>query len=84
MQGDKLDAIVEGSIQKLRPVLITASIVVLGLFPAAMSNEIGAQSQKPFAITIIGGIAFGTVFRIFLIPLLFKIMKYDKIKKGAN
>jgi len=76
--GNKTSSIVRGSVQKLRPVLITVSIVILGLLPAAMSNGIGAQSQKPFAITIIGGIAFGTAFRIFLIPVLFKLLKYDK------
>lgn len=77
--GNSINSLIKGSVQKLRPVLITASIVVLGLLPAAMSNGIGAQSQKPFAITIIGGIAFGTVFRVFLIPVLFKLLKYDKI-----
>lgn len=82
--GEKTSSLIKGSVQKLRPVMITASIVVLGLLPAAMSNGIGAQSQKPFAITIIGGIAFGTAFRIFLIPVLFKMLKYEKIlSKGA-
>lgn len=84
MYANKTEALIRGSAQKLRPVLITASIVILGLLPAAMSNEIGAQSQKPFAITIIGGIAFGTVFRIFLIPLLFKIIICDKIPKDKG
>lgn len=79
--GNKNSSLIRGSVQKLRPVLITASIVVLGLLPAAMSNGIGAQSQKPFAITIIGGIAFGTAFRIFLIPVLFKMLKYDNLLK---
>lgn len=78
MYTNKAEALIKGSVQKLRPVLITASIVILGLLPAAMSNEIGAQSQKPFAITIIGGIAFGTAFRIFLIPLLFKTVILDR------
>lgn len=77
--GNNINSLIRGSVQKLRPVLITASIVVLGLLPAALSNGIGAQSQKPFAIAIIGGIAFGTAFRIFLIPVLFKLLKYDKI-----
>lgn len=81
ISGHNISSIIKGSVQKLRPVLITASIVILGLLPAAMSNGIGAQSQKPFAITIIGGIAFGTAFRIFLIPVLFKIFKYDKQPK---
>lgn len=80
--GDKTTSLIKGSVQKLRPVLITASIVILGLLPAAMSNGIGAQSQKPFAITIIGGIAFGTAFRIFLIPVLYKMLKYEKILKN--
>lgn len=79
--GNKTSSLIRGSVQKLRPVLITASIVVLGLLPAALSNGIGAQSQKPFAITIIGGIAFGTAFRIFLIPVLFKMLKYDNLLK---
>lgn len=85
--GNKTSSIIRGSVQKLRPVLITASIVILGLLPAAMSNGIGAQSQKPFAITIIGGIAFGTAFRIFLIPVLYKMLKYNKksqIKEGGQ
>lgn len=86
MYTNKKEALIRGAVQKLRPVLITASIVILGLLPAAVSNGIGAQSQKPFAITIIGGIAFGTAFRIFLIPLLFKIMVCDKKlkKEGVN
>lgn len=79
--GEHDSSIIKGAVQKLRPVLITASIVILGLLPAALSNGIGAQSQKPFAITIIGGIAFGTAFRIFLIPVLYKKLKYDKILK---
>lgn len=85
--GNKTSSLIRGSVQKLRPVLITASIVVLGLLPAAMSNGIGAQSQKPFAIAIIGGIAFGTAFRIFLIPVLFKMLKYDNVlrkKEGVS
>lgn len=87
MYTNKTEALIKGSVQKLRPVLITASIVILGLLPAAISNGIGAQSQKPFAITIIGGIAYGTAFRIFLIPLLFKIFVCDKqikIKEPNN
>lgn len=66
-------AIIKGAVQKLRPVLTASCVAILGLLPAALSNGIGAQSQKPFAITIIGGLLFGTAFTIFLIPLLYKI-----------
>lgn len=76
--------LLKGSVQKLRPVLIASSVAILGLFPAAVSNGIGAQSQKPFAIAIIGGLFMGTLFTIFLIPLLFKIITYNNIKKEHN
>lgn len=80
----RIDEIIKGSVQKLRPVLTAASVAILGLLPAAISNGIGAQSQKPFAIAIIGGLLVGTFFTIFLIPLLFKIMIFNKENKGVN
>ena len=80
MYGESLDSVIKGSVQKLRPVLIAASIVVIGLFPASISKGIGAQSQKPFAIAIMGGVALGTAFMIFLIPVLFQKLKIKKYK----
>lgn len=71
-------AIITGAVQKLRPVLTASLVAILGLLPAALSNGIGAQSQKPFAIAIIGGLSFGTAFTIFLIPLLYKITGKNK------
>lgn len=73
-----ISAIEKGAIQKLRPVLTASLVAILGLLPAALSNGIGAQSQKPFAIAIIGGLSVGTFFTIFLIPLLYKITKETK------
>lgn len=72
------EAVIRGSVQKLRPVLTASFVAILGLLPAALSNGIGAQSQKPFAIAIIGGLSFGTIFTIFLIPLLYKITGENK------
>ena len=71
-------AIEKGAIQKLRPVLTASLVAILGLLPASLSNGIGAQSQKPFAIAIIGGLLVGTAFTIFLIPLLYKITEGNK------
>lgn len=78
---DGIVGLLKGSVQKLRPVLTASSVAILGLLPAALSNGIGAQSQKPFAIAIIGGLSVGTGFTIFLIPLLFKIIIHNKFKK---
>lgn len=72
------EAVIRGAVQKLRPVLTASFVAILGLLPAALSNGIGAQSQKPFAIAIIGGLSFGTAFTIFLIPLLYKITGENK------
>ena len=71
-------AIEKGAIQKLRPVLTASLVAILGLLPASLSNGIGAQSQRPFAIAIIGGLLVGTAFTIFLIPLLYKITEGNK------
>lgn len=71
-------AVTQGAILKLRPVLTASLVAILGLLPASLSNGIGAQSQKPFAIAIIGGLSFGTAFTIFLIPLLYKITGENK------
>ena len=72
------EAVIRGAVQKLRPVLTASFVAILGLLPAALSNGIGAQSQKPFAIAIICGLSFGTAFTIFLIPLLYKITGENK------
>jgi len=80
---DGISGMLKGARQKLRPILIASSVAILGLCPAAVSNGIGAQSQKPFAISIIGGLFLGTLFTIFLIPLLFKIIMNHKLK-GVN
>jgi len=67
-------ATLHGAVIKLRPVLAAAMVAISGLIPAALSNGIGAQSQKPFAIVIIGSLFVGTLFSIFLVPILYKII----------
>ena len=78
---NSFDAAISGAVQKLRPVLTASLVAILGLFPAALSNGIGAQSQKPFAIAIIGGLSVGTVFTIFLIPLLYNLIDNDNVSQ---
>jgi len=65
------EAIVEGAIARLRPILMTALMAGLGLLPAALSHGIGSETQRPFAVVIVGGIVTGTVFTLLLLPLLF-------------
>ncbi len=64
-------ATIDGAAQRLRPVLMTALMAGLGLLPAALSHGIGSETQRPFAVVIVGGIVSGTIFTLLLLPLLF-------------
>ena len=57
--------------KRLRPVLMTALMAGLGLLPAALSHGIGSETQRPFAVVIVGGIVSGTLFTLLLLPLMF-------------
>jgi len=65
------DAAVEGAVLRLRPVLITMLVATLGLIPAALSHAIGSDSQRPFAIVIVGGLLANLIIGIFLLPTLY-------------
>ncbi len=65
------EAAIDGSVRRLRPVMMTMLVATLGLLPAAMSHEIGSDSQRPFAIVIVGGLIVGLVMSIFLLPTLY-------------
>jgi cobalt-zinc-cadmium resistance protein CzcA len=65
------DAAVEGAILRLRPIMMTTLVATLGLLPAAMSHGIGSDSQRPFAIVIVGGLMVGMLINIFLLPTLY-------------
>lgn len=68
---DLREAVMEGAILRLRPILMTALMAGLGLLPAALSHGIGSETQRPFAVVIVGGIVSGTLFTLLLLPLLF-------------
>jgi heavy metal efflux system protein len=64
----------EASILRLRPIMMTALVACLGLLPAAMSTGIGSDSQKPFAIVIVGGLVSRLALSIFLAPVLYALV----------
>jgi cobalt-zinc-cadmium resistance protein CzcA len=65
-------AVIEGAVLRLRPILMTALMAGLGLLPAALSHGIGSETQRPFAVVIVGGIVSATIFTLLLLPLIFK------------
>ena len=62
---------VEGAVLRLRPIMMTMLVASLGLLPAALSHGIGSDSQRPFAIVIVGGLVSDLLVSIFLLPTLY-------------
>ncbi|HYL75115.1 MAG TPA: CusA/CzcA family heavy metal efflux RND transporter [Bryobacteraceae bacterium] len=64
-------AIIEGAVLRLRPILMTMLVATLGLVPAALSHGIGSDSQRPFAIVIVGGLLLNLFVSIILLPVMY-------------
>lgn len=77
-EGSSLhDAIVTGATSRLRPVVMTALMAMLGLFPAALSTSVGSETAKPFAVVIIGGLVTATLLTLTILPLLYRYFEKE-------
>jgi cobalt-zinc-cadmium resistance protein CzcA len=65
------DAVVEGAVTRVRPVVMTALMAALGLLPAGLSTAVGAETARPFAVVIIGGLVTATLLTLFILPILY-------------
>jgi heavy metal efflux system protein len=70
-RGHIVEAAVEGAVLRLRPIMMTMLVATLGLMPAAFSHAIGSDSQRPFAIVIVGGLIANLIIGVFLLPTLY-------------
>ncbi|MGD1083953.1 MAG: CusA/CzcA family heavy metal efflux RND transporter [Verrucomicrobiota bacterium] len=68
---DMMQSIKEGATSRVRPMVMTALMALLGLLPMALSSGVGAETARPFAVVIIGGLITGTVLTLFILPLLY-------------
>ena len=75
-----VDAVKLGSVQRLRTVLMTALLAMLGLLPMALSRDIGSETQRPLAIVIIGGLITATMLTLVVLPALY-VSWFGKDKK---
>jgi len=69
------DAVVLGSLTRLRTVLMTALLAMLGLLPMALSHGIGSEVQKPLAVVIIGGLISATLLTLIVLPTLYLVIE---------
>jgi cobalt-zinc-cadmium resistance protein CzcA len=74
------DSAIEGAVLRLRPIMMTSLVATLGLLPAALSRGIGSDSQRPFAIVIVGGLMAALLLSIFLLPTVYVWAAGDKDK----
>jgi cobalt-zinc-cadmium resistance protein CzcA len=65
------DAVLSGTAQRLRPVLMTASVAILGLLPMLLSSGVGAETQRPLATVVVGGLISSTLLTLILLPVLY-------------
>ncbi len=74
------DAAVEGAVLRLRPIMMTMLVATLGLLPAALSHDIGSDSQRPFAIVIVGGLIADLALSIIILPTFYVWVAKDTDK----
>jgi cobalt-zinc-cadmium resistance protein CzcA len=70
---DEQDAVIDGAMSRVRPVVMTATMATLGLLPAALSTAVGAETSRPFATVIIGGLFFEMIITPFIVPILYPL-----------
>ena len=76
------DATREAAILRLRPIMMTALVAAFGLLPAALSTGIGSDTQKPFALVIVGGLFSRLLISVFLMPAMYALVArpHDKLE----
>jgi heavy metal efflux system protein len=84
-EGKPLDeAIREGSMNRLRPILITALVASLGFLPMAIATGTGAEVQRPLATVVIGGILSSTILTLLVLPLLYQLLNQPKFERAQH
>ena len=81
---DKLDAIHEGALTRLRPVAMTALVASLGFVPMALATGTGAEVQKPIATVVIGGLISATLLTLFVLPALYALFGRKRPEEVAH
>jgi cobalt-zinc-cadmium resistance protein CzcA len=82
--NDVRSAVIEGSLTRLRPVLMTAAVAAFGFVPMALSTSAGAEVQRPLATVVIGGILSSTFLTLFLLPVLYSWFEREQKSSAAR
>ena len=77
-------AVVEGSLVRMRTVLMTGLLAMLGLLPMALSHGIGAETQKPLAVVVIGGLISATLLTLLVLPTLYLVFHHERVPSAKR
>ena len=78
------EAIRQGAAMRLRPVLMTASVAILGLVPMLLSSGIGAETQRPLAAVVVGGLITSTLLTLILLPVMYEWVESRTVPLPAH
>jgi cobalt-zinc-cadmium resistance protein CzcA len=78
------EAVLQGTALRLRPVLMTASVAILGLVPMLISSGVGAETQRPLATVVVGGLLSATLLTLFLLPVLYEWLETRAERKNEE
>ncbi len=81
---EKREAIIEAGRTRLRPILMTAITTVLGLVPMVISKQMGSDMSRPMAIVVIGGLVYGTLLTLFVVPCMYDLFSRKKMRSQAE
>jgi len=78
------EAVIEGAKHRFRPVIMTATVAILGLLPASLATGIGSDVQRPLATVIVYGLFFATVITLYALPSLYYLLEKINADKKHN
>lgn len=78
------EAVIEAAVLRLRPILMTTAAMVLGAVPLALAAGAGAESRQPIGWVIVGGLAIGTVFTLFVVPAAYTLLAHRSVRRNVN
>ncbi len=81
---EKREAIIEAGRTRLRPILMTAITTILGLIPMVVGNQMGSDMSRPMAIVVIGGLVYGTLLTLFVVPCMYDLLGRRKMRSQAE
>jgi cobalt-zinc-cadmium resistance protein CzcA len=78
------EAVREGTLMRLRPVLMTASVAILGLIPMLLSHGVGAETQRPLAAVVVGGLFSSTALTLLVLPVMYEWVESRRARKPPS